>query len=726
MSKKVLSLLLTLIMLFTVISPVSYAVSAATYAQTLRDKGFPESYVTILTNLHTKYPNWNFVPVKTGLDWQTAVNGERNARHGQQSIQKLSSRSNAYYCKCSKCYSNGSYHVVESPNWVAASEKAVKYYMDPRNWLTPKYIFQFESMDYDASAKQKGVESILSSSFMHNSYITYKNCNGTTVTLKDSKGNKVKYSQAFMEAGKSANMNPYFLASKVMLEIGTNDASRAGGSSGTKEPFCGIYNYYSIGASSNATMGLEWANGYLRTNKATTMYSNYDINTKKVSGTKTNLKASQYFAYRGTYGDYYKGKLYSTIYDKSGKIGYIKKSDVRTTYLTYSRPWTTPYRTITGGAKYLRNTFGKYQYNDYLQKFNVNPDSGYLYACEYSITVNAPVKASESTYTAYKDAGVLADKHTFKIPVFKNMPAKNCVVDGTASETTTDNSMNETVISNPNQVAGLKLTKRTSNSLTFKWNKFSGATKYYMYVKNLTQGTHFDKTVETNTGTIRGLTPGNKYSVHVKAYTKKGWSDYSGYLTRHTVPPKVTGLKRTGKTTATSVNLAWNKVSGATGYKVYTYNKKTKKYKIIARFTTNKGTVKVSGGKNYTMCVTAYVKDSEVKTGAVSDKISFRTPTPPVAAVTLKSLTTPQKSKIKVTWQKGAGAANGYQIVWARDSKFKNKVATTNITNSKQTSYTGSNFTKGRTYYIKVRAYKTASGKKTYGKWSAAKKVIGT
>ncbi|MBR0413131.1 MAG: fibronectin type III domain-containing protein [Eubacterium sp.] len=728
MSKKILSLLLTLIMVFTVISPVSYAVSAASYAQTLRNKGFPESYVTILTKLHSKYPKWQFEPIKTGLDWNTAVDGERANGHGQQSIEKLSSRSKAYYCSCSKCCSGGYYHIVESPDWVAASEKAVKYYMDPRNWMTPKYIFQFESIKYDSSVKQKGVESILKTSFMYNKYITYKNYNGKTVTYKNKSGNKVKYSQAFMEAGKSANLNPYFLASKVKLEIGTNDASRAGGSSGTKEPFLGIFNYYSIGASSNASMGLEWANGYMRTLRSTKLYSKYDSKNKKGAGTVTNFGAKQYLAYRGSAGSYYKVRLYYTNgYSYSGgKIGYVKKSDVRTTYLTYSRPWTTPYKTITGGAAYIRDLWGKYQYNDYLQKFNVNPESGYLHAYEYSITVNAPSKASESTYEAYKDAGVLSDKHVFYIPVFKNMPSKKCVVEASSNSKSSTTGSSKSAV---NCVSGLKMTKRTQNTISFKWNKYSGATKYYMYIKNVTLGTHFAKTVTTNTATIKGLNPANKYSVHVKAYTKKGWTKYSAYNTKHTLPPKASGLKLAAKPTADSAELRWNKVSGASGYKVYAYNKAKNKYKCLGNFKANHGKVKLSPGTHYRLFVAAYIKDIEVKRGKLSNQLAFKTSGAKkkkalVAAVKLKSVTSPKRSKIKVVWSKPSGKVSGYQIWWARDKKFKNRVANTIIKSSKTTSYVGSNFTKGRSYYIKVRAYRTVSGKKVYGKWSAAKKVI--
>ncbi len=713
---KILSLILSLFTVFVAVSPVSFAVSAATYRQSLLDKGFPESYVDELVELHKKYPKWDFEPFDTGLVWESAVDGERAARHSQQSIQKISGRSNAFYCSCKNCKKDGEYVVTEAPNWVSASEAAVKYYMDPRNWLTPKYIFQFESMKYSSNAKQSAVESILGSSFMHNSNITYINCSGAEKTFKQS-GSTVKYSKAFMDAGKDADVNPYFLASKVMLEIGSSSASRASGSSGVREPFCGIYNYYSIGATANADNGLEWASGFLRTTKTTTLYSGYNNTDDAGKGTETKLKAETYFSYRGSYGSFYKGKVYvknGNSYTQNGKIGYIKKSDVRTTYLTYGRPWVNPYKTIYYGAKYLYNTFGKYQFNDYLQKYNVNSKSGYLHACEYSITVNAPVKASELTYKAYSDAGVLSEAHTFYIPVFDRMPAKNCTVDGSSSDSDNDEDTS-------NKVTGLTLTARTKETLSFKWNKFSGATKYYIHINNKTKGTTFDKTVSANYATLGGLTAANQYSVKVKAYTSKGWSDYSSVNTKHTVPPKAGGLKK-GATGAASVKLSWNKITGASGYNIYSYNSSTKKYTRLQGFTTNSGTVKsLKGGTTYKLCVAAYVKDgSSIKIGGKSATVTVKTKP---RKVTLKSVTAPGGEKIKVTWYKPSGGVSGYEIVWAKDSAFKQRVADKLVSGGKTTSYTGKNFTKGHSYYVRVRAYKNYSGKKTYGAWSAAKKV---
>ena len=39
-------------------------------------QGFPESYKTLLRNLHEKYPNWVFEAYHTGLDWNTVIDEE--------------------------------------------------------------------------------------------------------------------------------------------------------------------------------------------------------------------------------------------------------------------------------------------------------------------------------------------------------------------------------------------------------------------------------------------------------------------------------------------------------------------------------------------------------------------------------------------------------------------------------------------------------------------------
>lgn len=89
--------------------------------------------------------------------------------------------------------------------------------------------------------------------------------------------------------------------------------------------------------------------------------------------------------------------------------------------------------------------------------------------------------------------------------------------------------------------------------------------------------------------------------------------------------------------------------------------------------------------------------------------------------------------KLKVTWKKAAintdyvtkqsgktAAVSGYQIVCATDKKFSKNVVKTTVS-GKSLSKTVTSLKKGKTYYVKVRAYKTVNGKKLYGLYSSVK-----
>lgn len=721
MKKKALSIILSIITIIMCIAPASSAVSAATYREQLKSKGFPDSYLDSLVSLHTKYPNWNFEPFVTGLKWSDAVRGERSS-HSKQLIQKQSSLSSAYYCSCSKCMKNGSYVAQEGSSWYSASEKAVKYYMDPRNWLSEKYIFQFESTSYDSSQTKDGVESIISSTWMHSSNISYVNTEGKSVTYENSNGNHVKYSTCIMSAAKNSNMSAYYLASKIVQEVG-NTSPKASGVIGTKLPFKGIYNYFNIGAYSSGTEGLAWAAGFLKSTKKTTLYSSYDSSSKKGTGTTTSVASGQYMTYIGTYGSYYKVRLYNesgSSYTTNGKVGYVLKSALRTKYFNYGRPWTDPYKAIYNGADYISNSFSTYQNTGYLQKFNVNKASGNLYNHEYMANVQAAADESAINYKAYKEADILAQPKTFYIPVYNSMPNSKCTM-SSSSSTSTSSSSSSTGVA---KVTGLTCKARNTTSLSFTWTKVSGATKYYVYVKNNTKGTNFSKTVTTNSVTLNNLTAGNEYSVKVKAY-KGSYGAYSSYSTKYTRPSSVSSLTAVNRTT-TSLTLKWNKMSVADGYCIYKYsNSKNTSTKIKTIKGNSTVTYKITGltpGTKYSYYVSAYINDGSVVVEGSKGK-RLNTCTVP-SKTTLSSVTSPSKTQIKTKWEKPSGSCSGYQIYYSRDSKFKKLAAKKSVSGASTISYTGKNFTKGVKYYVKVRAYKTVDGKTTYGSWSSVKTVV--
>lgn len=108
-------------------------------------------------------------------------------------------------------------------------------------------------------------------------------------------------------------------------------------------------------------------------------------------------------------------------------------------------------------------------------------------------------------------------------------------------------------------------------------------------------------------------------------------------------------------------------------------------------------------------------------------------PTVPTQAVvqTKKKITKPKKAKIKkvkgykkaleVRYAKVRGASR-YQIQVATDKKFKKNKKTVTAKKSK-TKVKISKLKKKKKYYVRVRAYKSVSGKKVYGAWSKVKTV---
>lgn len=74
-----------------------------------------------------------------------------------------------------------------------------------------------------------------------------------------------------------------------------------------------------------------------------------------------------------------------------------------------------------------------------------------------------------------------------------------------------------------------------------------------------------------------------------------------------------------------------------------------------------------------------------------------------------------KKGKITLSWKKVNGAS-GYQIKISKSKKFKNCVNKSYGKNKRKASI--GNLKKGKTYYVKIRAYAKSGKKKIYGKWS--------
>ena len=91
--KRILAVLLicTLVLSCSFIHSFAATAEETAYKNALRTKGFPELYLEKLWQMHQKYPNWNFEPYQTGLDWDTAVAKESAAGKNLVYIQPDSS-----------------------------------------------------------------------------------------------------------------------------------------------------------------------------------------------------------------------------------------------------------------------------------------------------------------------------------------------------------------------------------------------------------------------------------------------------------------------------------------------------------------------------------------------------------------------------------------------------------------------------------------------------------
>lgn len=253
----------------------SFAATAeeTAYKNQLRTAGFPELYLEKLWQMHQAHPNWVFKAYDTGLDWDTAVANESVGGKNLVYIQPDSTycatrlyRSQSVGEYTSKAGFDYDYVVRDGSDanqkgWVDATPMAVAYYMNPYTFIGNDItILQYESLEWNfgdsLTEAEAVVETMLTGTFMSktaNSYnanyvsggnIIYKDTSGKTVATS------VTYANAICTAAKANNINPCYLTSKILGEVGTRGS---GSVTGTYSGYAGYYNYLNIGASDSGT-----------------------------------------------------------------------------------------------------------------------------------------------------------------------------------------------------------------------------------------------------------------------------------------------------------------------------------------------------------------------------------------------------------------------------------------------------------------------------------------
>lgn len=211
----------------------------------MSNAGFPSSYWGGLCKLKSDHPNWNFQAVNTNLDWSYAV-----LRESACGLNYISSRI------LDKSFIDTSCAETSPGGFVAPSQKALAYYLDPRNFFTEKYVFQFLDQSYDERVKDmygNSVTSIISSA----NFYKYHSSLGRDL------------SPIIVNAGQLTGASPIFLAVRINQELGSGDSLYnlySGVYMGNDNQYYGYYNFYNfnvtdscVANSGTAYCGLNYA-----------------------------------------------------------------------------------------------------------------------------------------------------------------------------------------------------------------------------------------------------------------------------------------------------------------------------------------------------------------------------------------------------------------------------------------------------------------------------------
>ena len=94
-----------------------------------------------------------------------------------------------------------------------------------------------------------------------------------------------------------------------------------------------------------------------------------------------------------------------------------------------------------------------------------------------------------------------------------------------------------------------------------------------------------------------------------------------------------------------------------------------------------------------------------------------------IKTLKLKSVKSKKKKTVTLNWTTDK-KSTGYQISYSTNKNFKkSKTKSILIKNKKTKTYTIKKLKSKKTYYVRIRGYKTVDGKRHYGYWSQSKKI---
>lgn len=259
------------------------------YYTSLKNKGFPESYLPYLAEIHARHPNWIFEAQNLNIDFGEAVAQESYSERSL--LQKLAFDENYLSTRFEHYnYLTNTFKVADDEDgWHNASTEAIAFYMDPRNYLNEKYIFALKSLKQTGPQDLNLINKILNPMGVWNT--VYASYGGTNV------GTDV------VNASTSLGIDSVHIASRIFQEMNTvptTDPRLGGTFNYNGQNYSGYYNFYNIAVAGNNKIlngmlyamnkgwntpskaiagGIQFLKGYVDVGQTTLYYERFDVST---------------------------------------------------------------------------------------------------------------------------------------------------------------------------------------------------------------------------------------------------------------------------------------------------------------------------------------------------------------------------------------------------------------------------------------------------------------
>ena len=290
--KKIILIFITIFLVLNTIL-LSTNICNATYnQQTLEpyDNGiglFPASYQIMLNKLvdSTGHTNWKFKPLYTDLDWNEVIANETDCLHNTIYKSDTSPYPSSWYDSCNR---------QGDRRYYCASKAITSYYMDPRNFLTEKSIFQFLDLSNSSPASVSQIQDAVAGTYLAGSV------------------NGESYANIIYDAARESGESAFSIVVRIFQELGIS-SSLPHMISGNDSTYPGVYNFFNYGASDgqgNIARGLAYAQRAGWTSPRTALIEG----AKLIAGTYTKAGQVNKYLYKFDVVGTEKNQLYNHQY----------------------------------------------------------------------------------------------------------------------------------------------------------------------------------------------------------------------------------------------------------------------------------------------------------------------------------------------------------------------------------------------------------------------------